>query len=107
MSVVGVDFSPAMLTEARRGGTGPRLEFVQGDMRRLDYEREFDAVVNLYTSFGYFSPRENLDVLRGMARALRPGGRILIDHSDRSVRSSTTSTRWRRGDACSAPPACA
>src|SRR5215831_5051546 len=32
----------------------------------------------------YFSPRANLDVLRRMARALKPGGRILIDHRDRN-----------------------
>ena len=93
MRVVGVDLSPAMLTEARRGGTKPRLTFLRGDMRRLRYESEFDAVVNLYTSFGYFSPRENLDVLRRMARALRPGGRILIDHRDRD-RDVRLPGRW-------------
>ena len=32
----------------------------------------------------YFSPRANLDVLRRMARTLKPGGRILIDHRDRN-----------------------
>jgi SAM-dependent methyltransferase len=93
MQVVGVDLSPAMLAEARRGGAAPRLTFVRGDMRRLDYEGEFEAVVNLYTSFGYFSPRENLDVLRRMARALRPGGRILIDHRDRD-RDARLPGRW-------------
>lgn len=93
MLVTGVDLSPAMITEARRGGAEPRLELRQGDMRRLGYESEFDAVVNLYTSFGYFSPRENLAVLRGMARALRPGGRILIDHRDRE-RDATLPGRW-------------
>ena len=98
MLVVGVDLSPAMLAEARRGGAAPRLTFVRGDMRRLGYESEFDAVVNLYTSFGYFSPRENLDVLRRMARALRPGGRILIDHRDpdRDARLGGTGRWWDR-----------
>jgi len=93
MLVVGVDLSPAMLTEARRGGAEPRLKFLRGDMRRLGYDSEFDAVVNLYTSFGYFSPRENLDVLRRMARALRCGGRILIDHRDRD-RDARLPGRW-------------
>ena len=96
MLVVGVDLSPAMLTEARRGDAHPRLTFLHGDMRRLGYESEFDAVVNLYTSFGYFSPRENLDVLRRMARALRPGGRILIDHRDRDHDATLPERRWDR-----------
>lgn len=92
----GVDLSPAMLTEARRGGAEPRLTFLRGDLRRLGYESEFDAVVNLYTSFGYFSPRENLDVRRRMARALRPGGRILIDHRDRDRDARLPGGWWDR-----------
>ena len=33
-------------------------------MRRLAYRAEFDGVVCLFTSFGYFSERENVDTLR-------------------------------------------
>jgi SAM-dependent methyltransferase len=81
--VVGVDLSPAMLAEARRRyAEGPRLRFRRADMRHIAYRDEFDAVVNLYTSFGYFTPAQNVAALRRMARALRPGGRLLIDHRD-------------------------
>jgi SAM-dependent methyltransferase len=81
--VVGVDLSRAMIAEARRRWTeGPCLRFTRGDMRRLKVTGAFDAVINMYTSFGYFSPRENLAVLRRMTRALRPGGLLLIDHRD-------------------------
>jgi SAM-dependent methyltransferase len=81
--VVGVDLSRPMLAEARRRfREGPHLSFRRGDMRRLAYRAEFDAVINLYTSFGYFTPAQNVAVLRGMARALRPGGRLLLDHRD-------------------------
>lgn len=81
--VVGVDLSRAMIAEARRRWTeGSRLRFTRGDMRRLKPTGDFDAVVNMYTSFGYFSPRENVAVLRRMTRALRPGGLLLIDHRD-------------------------
>jgi SAM-dependent methyltransferase len=81
--VVGVDLSRAMIAEARRRfAEGPRLVFLQRDMRRLRFRAEFDAVVNLYTSFGYFTPAENRAALRRLARALRPGGRLLIDHRD-------------------------
>jgi SAM-dependent methyltransferase len=48
-------------------------------MRELRYESEFDAVVNWFTSFGYFDPATNDAVLAAFARALRPGGRLLLD----------------------------
>ena len=81
--VTGMDLSRAMLAEAhRRFREGPRLRFRRGDMRRIAFREEFDAVVNLYTSFGYFTPAQNEAVLRRMARALRRGGRLLVDHRD-------------------------
>jgi SAM-dependent methyltransferase len=93
--VVGVDLSRAMMAEARRRWReGARLRFVRQDMRRLAFRAEFDALVNLYTSFGYFSPRENEAVLRRMARALRPGGRILIDHRDPGFDATLPGRLW-------------
>ena len=95
--VVGVDLSRAMLVEARRRfPEGPRLRFRRGDMRRIAFREEFDAVVNLYTSFGYFSPRQNEAVLRRMARALRPGGRLLIDHRDPAYDAALPRRLWYR-----------
>jgi SAM-dependent methyltransferase len=43
----------------------------------------------MFTSFGYFEAREDdLAVFRGAARALRPGGRFLIDFlNERQVRA--------------------
>lgn len=96
MQVVAVDLSPAMIAEARRGGPQPGLFFTRADMRRLTYQDEFDAVLNLYTSFGYFSPREKPDVLRRMARALNPGGRILVDHRDRDHDAKLPGRWWDR-----------
>jgi len=76
-------------------------------MRELDFEGEFDAVIAWGGSFGYFSDAENLDVLRRFARALKPGGCVLIDQLNREnilrhFRSTmragdvTLSTKWRR-----------
>ena len=49
------------------------------DMRALPFERDFDGAYSYFTSFGYFSDEENERVLAGVARALRPGGRFLLD----------------------------
>lgn len=62
----------------------PGVELVQSDMREIPYEGYFATAVSLFTSFGYFeSDRENAKVLRGVFRALRPGGKFLIDYLSR------------------------
>jgi SAM-dependent methyltransferase len=51
-------------------------------MRKMParWSRRFDAVVNLFTSFGFFAhPAEDALVIREFARVLKPGG-ILIWH---------------------------
>lgn len=96
-TAVGVDLSSLMLREARRAHReGVRLRFVRADMRRLAYRAEFDAVICLFTSFGYFSERENVAALRRMARALRPGGRLLMDHRNPAYDVTLPTHSWRR-----------
>ena len=75
---VGFDLSLTLLRAAQRRGTGA---LVRGDMRVLAFrDRTFDAVVNLFTSFGYFeSVGEDAAMLREVARVLRPGGHALFD----------------------------
>jgi len=95
--VVGMDLSRAMLREARRRFTeGPGLRFVRHDMRRIAFREDFDVVVSFYTSFGYFTPKQNEATLRRMARALRPGGKVLIDHRDPSYDARLPRRVWYR-----------
>ena len=80
--VVGLDYSADLLARAKARGTGPRLHYRRGDMRRLpeQWRGRFDAVVNLFTSFGFFvNPADDRAVIREFARVLRPGG-LLIWH---------------------------
>jgi SAM-dependent methyltransferase len=80
--VTGFDLSAVLLARARREAAreGLRVRFVRGDMRALPFVSEFDVVVSLFTSFGYFDDRaDDVKVLEGVARALRPGGRLLMD----------------------------
>ena len=65
-------------------------------MRRLAYRAEFDAAVCLFTSFGYFTERENIGTLRRMARALKPGGRLLMDHRNPAFDRTLPTHSWRR-----------
>src|SRR4051812_29134056 len=52
--VDGFDYSADLLARARERGTGARLRYTRGDMRTLParWAGQFDAVLNLFTSFG-------------------------------------------------------
>lgn len=78
--VDGVDLSPQLLARARERGTGPTLEYHRADMRELPatWTSRFDAVVNLFTSFGFFQdPADDERVLAEFARVLQPNGTLI------------------------------
>jgi SAM-dependent methyltransferase len=80
--VTGLDLSAASLERARAAAAaeGLEVEWVRADMREIPAGTAFDGIVNVFTAFGYFDDeRENQRVLEGVARALPPGGRFLID----------------------------
>lgn len=79
--VTGVDLSEVLLEEARLHDPSGSINWVHGDMRALPFASgSFDATVNLFTSFGYFSLEEdNIRVLQHIRRVLRTGGSFLID----------------------------
>ena len=76
---VGLDYSAPLLDLARH--RHPRLGLVRGDMRALPFpDGAFAAVVNFFTSFGYFlRESENLSVVAEIERVLRRGGAFLCD----------------------------
>lgn len=85
LDVLGIDIAPSLVAYSQQQAEAQGLttvHFVQGDMRELAYEEEFDAALLLSGSFGFFDDDTNLDVLHRIARALRPGGQLLIDVFD-------------------------
>lgn len=58
------------------------MAVARADMRALPFcDRSFAALVNFFTSFGYFPTEdENLQVVREMARVLEPGAPFLFDY---------------------------
>ena len=82
LKVTGLDMSEKYLAAARSAAenAGVDVRFVHGDMRDIPFREEFDAVVNMFTAFGYFdSEADDQRVLDGAAAALKPGGRLLLD----------------------------
>ena len=93
-SVVGIDISFEMLSRAseRLAATGPRL--VGGDMRELPFARAFDLVIAPSDPFSHLtSSAERRAALRGVAKALAPDGRFVLDGL---YRRSGASQRSRR-----------
>ena len=77
---VGCDLSYTLLrTGMLEYGEMP---VARADMRHLPFcDAVFGALVNFFTSFGYFSSEEeNVQVVREMARVLAPGAPFLFDY---------------------------
>jgi len=107
--VTGIDLRPSFTRRAsarfrREGLTG---RFIPMDLREMDFADEFHGICSWWGSFGYFSDADNLDVMKRYARALRRGGRLLVDQANREailrhfVRSRTsgnltTRARWHQ-----------
>lgn len=80
--VIGVDLSePSLeLARARAADAGAAVGFERTDMRRIRFEEEFNAVINMFTAFGYFAEEsDNAGVLERIAAALVPGGALLLE----------------------------
>jgi SAM-dependent methyltransferase len=101
--VVGLDLSLAMLARAGEDAQerDAKLNFVQGDMRDMTFEEQFDGVYCWNTSFGYFEEEKNAQVVDRIHRALKSGGLFLLDVVNRDflVRQSP-SLAWFEGDGC-------
>ena len=72
--VTGMDQSPAMIAQAR--ANYPAIEFEVQDARALPYEAEFDAVFS-NAVLHWVQPAG--DAAAGIARALKPGGRMVVE----------------------------
>jgi len=78
--VDGLDYSKELLAKAKQRGTGRTLRYTRGDMRHLPakWTGRFDAVLNLFTSFGFFAePADDRRVIAEFARVLKPDGLLV------------------------------
>ncbi len=92
--VTALDTSEAYLQIARGDAAclGLSVDYRQQDMRTIEWVSEFDGAVCYFTTFGYFCDTENADVLRRVARALKPGGRFLVETLNRDALLRTPQT---------------
>ncbi len=103
LNVTGLDLSLPLLIraadEAQRRALS--VNFVHADMREMPFDQKFDGAYSMLTSFGYFDEDANLKVAEGVARALKPGGRFLLDIVNRDYIVADLPTRiWWEGVGC-------
>lgn len=100
--VTGYDLSEDLLRHARADAKRAKatVAFVRGDMRDLRYRAVFDAVINMFSSFGYFEDVEDdRKVLAGISRALKPRGKFLLERFNReSLAYELPLQGWRVGE---------
>ncbi len=85
--VTGSDINSVHLQEAKRkaGEDSVNIAFKQESMINLGYLNQFDVVINMFYSFGFFdTDAENEQVLKNFFNALKPGGKFLM-HTDVNV----------------------
>jgi SAM-dependent methyltransferase len=85
-NVTGIDLSGYLILHAKKKLKNEyekfkdNLKFEIKDMRDIEHVSEFDMVVNLFTSFGYFIKHsDNQKVIKGISSALKPGGYFIFD----------------------------
>ncbi|PIG90620.1 class I SAM-dependent methyltransferase [Gloeocapsopsis sp. IPPAS B-1203] len=79
-SVIGLDATALFLEKARKDAqVGIDVEYIQGDMQSLPWTEHFDCIINWFTAFGYFDDEDNRKVLAQAYRALKPGGKLLLE----------------------------
>ncbi len=100
--VTGLDLSQELLDLARQAAATERVQLalVRSDMRDIPFAGRFDAIINMFTAFGYLeSEDEDKKVLAAVHKALKPGGRLLMDMLNREwVVSNYIQNDWHRGD---------
>lgn len=97
LKVTGVDISTHSLNyaieEARKSALA--IDYRQMDFLHLDYESEFDAVLQSYGEINTFSDHALAELLSHIHTALKPHGLLLFDLTTRTLRKkSAVSNRW-------------
>jgi SAM-dependent methyltransferase len=102
-SVTGVDRTSSYINKAREKATlnGVEVDFITEDMRKFLRSNKFDVILNLYTSFGYFSnPDDDKLVLNNILSSLKKGGKFLVETIGKEILARIFLERnwYKKGD---------
>lgn len=87
--VTGIDLSQSSIRYASQYEQ-KKLSFHVHDMRKVFKKNEFDLVLNLFTSFGYFENKnDDCKVLEAISNALKPNGILVLDFLNMNKATAT------------------
>ena len=99
MNVVSQDLIQAYLDIAEEEAKRKKVKIstICSDMKTIPFESEFDAIINMFTAFGYLKSKDDdFQVLQEMYKSLKPGGKLLIDTLNREwVIINNIEREWR------------
>jgi 2-polyprenyl-3-methyl-5-hydroxy-6-metoxy-1,4-benzoquinol methylase len=81
LKVTAFDISERLIevAEQRAKADHVSVDFSTGDMRKMSFDKKFDAAILLSHSFGFFNHETNLQVLKDSYKALKNDGKLLLD----------------------------
>jgi SAM-dependent methyltransferase len=97
--LLGIDQNAGVVEDARNA-TGNAISYIIADMRDLTIIPErYDAVINMWQSFGYFDENTNLMILGQIFNKLTQGDRLILDIYNRNFfMNHQGSRKYRKGN---------
>ena len=79
--VTGIEAMPAPIERARYTAAKEKLDvdYRQTDIREAILDGPYEAALLWFFTFGYHTDAENAAILEKVCRALKPGGKLLVD----------------------------
>src|SRR3989338_9876121 len=79
-NITGLDSCKYFLQVAGKEKT--KAKFIYGDARKVNkifQPNSFDKAYNYFTSFGYFTDKQNEQIIKGVSATLKPNGLFLLE----------------------------
>lgn len=96
-NVTGVDLQPALLEKAKdySAKENASIEYLEADMLTFKRSNSFDLIINMFSSFGYFSdPEDDFRVLENAYHSLKNGGKIIMDVRGKEIHAMANITSF-------------
>jgi SAM-dependent methyltransferase len=79
--ITAVDFSKTFIEQAKASARAhkSKIDYIQGDMRKLALPQEFDGAFCMGNSFGYFDRSGTNQFLQAISKSLKSKARFVID----------------------------
>lgn len=86
--VTAVDLSHGYIERARKTAAERSVivDFIEQDIRDIQFVECFDSIINMFSSFGYFEdPAEDLELLKKLFKALKSGGSLFMEMQGKEI----------------------